>query len=298
MERSLGVVMIVRNEEAMLADCLDSVAGADAIVISDTGSTDGTIEIAKRYTDKVYTDFKWNDNFSKARNAAKSRCCTDWILSIDADERLSVPFSEVRAAANQAFMAVDCKLYASNNGQFHLFPRLFRNSPQVWWVGAIHNHLSVLGEQVGDVRITYGYSPAHDKDPDRALRILEREAAKPESTREKFYLGRELYYRGRYEDAVRTLGRYVQESKYLAEKSEAFLIMSYCYWRMTPPDADSARDACLQAICINPDWEEPLKHMAVLAGRGSGNERFERNAARWDALAAMAENHDVLFLRK
>ena len=78
-----------------LARCLDSVKDADEIIICDTGSTDNTIEIAKKYTDKVYTDFTWCDDFSAARNHAKEKATGDYILSIDADE-FCHDFSKVR----------------------------------------------------------------------------------------------------------------------------------------------------------------------------------------------------------
>jgi len=56
---TIGASLIVKNEEVMLSQCLESLKGFDEIVIVDTGSTDKTIEIAKKYTDKVYTDFIW-----------------------------------------------------------------------------------------------------------------------------------------------------------------------------------------------------------------------------------------------
>jgi glycosyltransferase involved in cell wall biosynthesis len=298
--------MIVKNEEAMLARCLDSAAGLDEIVICDTGSEDKTVEIAKRYTDKVFTDYKWQKNFAEARNHAKKKSTTDWILSLDADEQLVSPVSNVRQAANLGFMAVNCSLLAEDNGQANPFPRLFRNSPQVWWNGAAHNHLSVLGEDVGSitppdslVHIKYGYSPAHNLDPNRTMDILEKDVRERgnEAVREMFYLGREYYYRRRYEDAVIMLGRYVQKSGFLAEKSEAFLMMALCYKSMSPPDMDSARDACLQALAINCRWWEPLNLMAELAGDGKGNDRWQKNADGWKLLEKHALNEGVLFLR-
>jgi len=54
----LSVVYIVKNEEVMLRDSLESVKGADEIIVFDTGSTDNTLKIAKEYTDKVYNEYK------------------------------------------------------------------------------------------------------------------------------------------------------------------------------------------------------------------------------------------------
>ena len=69
--------MIVKNEQEVLARCLDcAVKFADEIIIVDTGSTDQTKSIAHKYTDKVY-DFEWCDDFSKARNYSFSKAGGD-----------------------------------------------------------------------------------------------------------------------------------------------------------------------------------------------------------------------------
>lgn len=72
--------MIVRNEEATLQRCLES-----AQDIVDTGSTDKTKEIARSFGAKIY-DFKWNNDFSEARNFALAKATKDWCLILDADE--------------------------------------------------------------------------------------------------------------------------------------------------------------------------------------------------------------------
>lgn len=85
---TISLCMIVKNEEQVLARCLDSVAGLmDEIIIVDTGSSDRTKEIAARYTDQIY-DFVWVDDFSAARNFAFSKAHMDYIYSADADEVL------------------------------------------------------------------------------------------------------------------------------------------------------------------------------------------------------------------
>lgn len=295
MNPTISVAMIVRNEQDMLSRCLDSVKESDEIVICDTGSTDNTLEIARQYTDRIYTDFLWCDHFAKARNHVKSKATGDWIFSIDADE-FCHDFSKAREAIEKAFLAVNCTLIAADNAQQNRFPRLFRNVDHIQWVGAVHNYPNVIGEDVGDVRITYDYSPAHFNDRDRTLRILEREVQDPTAIRERFYLGREYFYRKEYWKAVITLGQYVQKSRFLAEKAEAFFIMSKSYWYMAMPD--DARDACVQCLIINPHFKEAILHMAFLAGDGTGNERWEKNAQQWKRLAETADNADVLFVRQ
>lgn len=82
---TVSAVLIVKNEEAVLDDCLASVAWADEVVVYDTGSTDATVEIARRHTDVVVEGY-WDDDFGGARNRAMAHATGDWVLSVDADE--------------------------------------------------------------------------------------------------------------------------------------------------------------------------------------------------------------------
>ena len=85
---TISLCMIVKNEEAVLDRCLSSIADLmDEIIIIDTGSTDRTKEIAGRYTNKIY-DFKWQNDFSAARNFSFSKASMDYIYTADADEVL------------------------------------------------------------------------------------------------------------------------------------------------------------------------------------------------------------------
>ncbi|WP_298864445.1 glycosyltransferase family 2 protein [uncultured Gimesia sp.] len=84
---SLSVIIIVKNEEASIRECLASVVWADEIIVLDSGSTDQTISICKEYTDKVHeTDWP---GFGPQKNRALQYATKDWVLSIDADERIS-----------------------------------------------------------------------------------------------------------------------------------------------------------------------------------------------------------------
>lgn len=82
----LSLCMIVKNEEKNINSCLSKVvAFVDEIIIVDTGSADNTKTIASKFTDKIY-DFKWCNDFSKARNFSVSKASNDWVLVLDADE--------------------------------------------------------------------------------------------------------------------------------------------------------------------------------------------------------------------
>ena len=84
----ISLCMIAKNEQANLKKCLNSVKDlVDEIIIVDTGSTDKTKEIAKKFGAKI-VDFKWKDDFSAARNECLKHATKDWILVLDADEAI------------------------------------------------------------------------------------------------------------------------------------------------------------------------------------------------------------------
>jgi (heptosyl)LPS beta-1,4-glucosyltransferase len=99
----LSVTVITRDEEAQIGDCLDSVRWADEIVIVDTGSADHTREICRKYTPHVYTR-PW-EGYAAAKNAAIDRATGAWILSLDADERVSAELQEEITALRQQSLA-------------------------------------------------------------------------------------------------------------------------------------------------------------------------------------------------
>ena len=82
----LSVCIIAKNEEAHIEECLRRLTPYGfEIVLTDTGSTDQTLKIAGRYTDRIY-HFDWCDDFSAARNFCMEKASHNWILSLDCDE--------------------------------------------------------------------------------------------------------------------------------------------------------------------------------------------------------------------
>ncbi len=93
----LSVIIITKNEADQIRECLESIQWADEIVILDSGSTDGTVDICREYTDKVFeTDWP---GFGPQKNRALEKAAGDWVLSVDADERVSL---ELRLEIEQA----------------------------------------------------------------------------------------------------------------------------------------------------------------------------------------------------
>jgi glycosyltransferase involved in cell wall biosynthesis len=290
----ISVCLIVKNEETCIEKCLESVKNADEIIVLDTGSTDKTGDIVRKYTDKYYpNEYKWEDSFCKARNYALSKCSGDWILSIDADEILELGGMEkikkgIEFAEINKQKTINCVMVANISGDEFLFPRLFKRCPEVYWKGDIHNYLNVTDNNKSDIRITYSYSAAHSLDPNRSLRILLKVVKEnPKSIREVFYLAREYFYRRDYTTAIYWYKDYLTRANWAPEWSEAWLMLSRCYW--AEDKADEAKDACLQAIKINADFKEALLFMAEICG--------PKNRIKWLEYAELANSNDVLTLR-
>ncbi|WP_378953198.1 glycosyltransferase [Pelosinus sp. sgz500959] len=144
----ISLAMIVRNEGSRLAHCLDSVKDAvDEIVIVDTGSSDDTMEVARQYTENVYS-YQWKDDFAAARNYALQQTTSEWILSLDADEQLHMEPDDLRSLLNtsaySAFCLPLCALKPlTNNHQYDRFMVLRLFQRQYRFKGVIHEHVSI-----------------------------------------------------------------------------------------------------------------------------------------------------------
>lgn len=145
----LSLCMITRDEAQNLPDCLRSVKDiVDEIVISDTGSTDNTIEIAKEFGARV-EQIEWPENFAAARNTALEICTGEWILQLDADERLADGSPDkIRAAIEvsdyQAYEVTVRNYHPPEDSTPFLDSpqiRLFRNNPDYRYEGSIHEQI-------------------------------------------------------------------------------------------------------------------------------------------------------------
>ena len=235
---TISLCMIVKNEESILARCLDTAADlADEIVIVDTGSTDGTKQVAARYTDKIY-DFEWIDDFSAARNFAFSKATMEYIYSADADEVLSEEnrerFRRMKETLLPEIEIVQMK-YA-NQLQFRTVynfdeeyrPKLFKRKRDFVWEAPIHETVR-LEPVVFDSDIVITHLPAES----HASRDLE-----------TFY----RHCAGGYRLPKRLHNMYARELM-MAGGKEDFIKASEFFERSA---ADSERDAeeIAEACCV------------------------------------------------
>ena len=145
----LTAALIVRDEGAVLAECLRSIRDVvDEIVVVDTGSVDDSIAIAAGFGARIYRR-TWTDHFAEARNAALERATGEWILYIDADERLrpvdrDVLAQRFRDAPEIAFTVV---IHPFVHSTPFYECRLWRNDPRIRFRGVIHEkHRAAIAE--------------------------------------------------------------------------------------------------------------------------------------------------------
>lgn len=207
---TISLCMIVKNEERILARCLDSVADLmDEIIIVDTGSTDRTKEIASFYTDKIY-DFQWIHDFSAARNFAFSKANMEYIYSADADEVLSEENRErFRILKEMLLPEIEIvQMKYGNQLQFGTVynfdeeyrPKLFKRKRDFVWEEPIHE--AVRLEPVvfdSDIVITHMPEQSHAKRDLMNFQKQIREGRKLSRRLHEMY-ARELFLNGDAED--------------------------------------------------------------------------------------------------
>lgn len=187
---TISLCMIVKNEEAFLAQCLDSVKDCvDEMIIVDTGSTDRTVEIAENYGARIY-HHPWENDFSKHRNQSLSYATGNWIFILDADEELFAEDGQkVRHAVRENKADYyncqfhDIKKDGSVKGLFNLV-RLFRNNRGMNFTQKVHEQLRIKGKGAfSAVRLRhYGYDLSQEKMDAKHLRtttMLQEMLARP-----------------------------------------------------------------------------------------------------------------------
>lgn len=223
----LAVCMIAKNEAEFIVGAVESVKGlADEIIVVDTGSTDATVELARGAGARVEF-FPWVGDFSAARNASLSYATADWILCLDADERLQrSAFSAVRAVMEEGgdphrVVCVRIMNY-TRDGVFMndgFSGRFFQNVPTMRFFGRVHEEVGGDRTDVStDYRLDilfdhYGADPGVMKEKakdSRNIELLEaRLREKPDDLLTWFYLGSQHGIGGRSEQALRAFGKVV-----------------------------------------------------------------------------------------
>lgn len=265
---TLSLCMIVKNEEKHLPGCLESVRDiVDEIVVTDTGSDDSTVEIAKSYGAAVY-EVPWENDFSKARNFAMSKTTSDWILYLDADERLDAGSLEsIKAVIKEnKKLGVRCKIYnedkISNKPKLQSYTRLFKKTKDVGFRGKVHEQIDdslvELKYQIinSDILINHiGYSISKDglkNKAERNLKLLHAEYEENPNGYTAFHLGNS-YNILKDSDSAYSYYKIAADDKTLSNEYKS-LSLSYCAeYHSNHEEVDKAADAIVNAVKLDPD---------------------------------------------
>lgn len=226
--------MIVRDEEEVIGRCLDSVRDiVDEIIIVDTGSKDRTKEIVSKYTNKIF-DFKWEEDFAKARNFSFSKATKDYILWLDADDVIEKEeqekFKKLKEKLDGSVDLYQMKynyIVDENNhpSLVQVRARLLKRSKNYQWISPIHEVIIPTGiiEKV-DIAITHKKQQV--KDINRNLKIFEKMIKQGISfdDRQEYCYAKELYCLRKYQEAILQYSNYLE--KYIKEYKEK---RSYLY---------------------------------------------------------------------
>lgn len=289
---AISLCMIVRNEERVLARCLESVKPiVDEIVVVDTGSADATRAVAAQYGRVL--DFPWSDDFSAARNFAFAQGTCDYLLWLDADDVIppdQVPaFLELKegldGSVDLVMLPYRAALGPRGEPAFVYYrERLVRREAGFRWQGAVHECLVPRGS------VRYGGAAVEHRragpgDGARNLRIYEALLARGEvlDARGQFYYARELLAHGRYEAAEAAFRDFLaRPDGWVENRIQASRDLAACL------EAQGRRREAKEALVRSFAWDLPRGEACCdLAGLEAGDGRWEE-ALYWYQAALRA----------
>lgn len=288
---TLSLCMIVKNEADVLARCLSCVADiADEIVVVDTGSTDGTKEIARQFTSNIY-DYAWCDDFAAARNFSFSKATMEYTMWLDADDVIDVENraallrlkAELPATVDMVYLRYDVAFDAQDNPTLSYYrERIFRTSMQYRWIGAIHEVIAQRGIEAHR-EISVKHKKLHPTEQGRNLRIFQKMLAEGVSLdpRQTYYYARELMYTGDYVSAIREFDAFLDEGRGWVENNiGACKDLADC--QMHVGDADAALRALLRSFA----YDAPRAELCCEIGNWFFNRARYSIAVYWYEAAA------------
>ena len=259
---TISLCMMVKNEEKFLSKCLDSVKDyVDEIVIVDTGSTDSTVDIARKFTDKIYFH-PWEGHFSKHRNQSIKYATKDWIFILDADEMLlkecaqTVRESIQDESIDSVYVVVKNAFDRGSGEAVHNSIRIFRNNGKIHYEGRVHNR--IVGTETSKIYpitiLHEGYNLPPEESRKKFIRtseLLKKEIEEnPQHPRAYHYLAASYLSGEMLEDAIDMAMKAIQ----LADENNyedyiylwSHFIASFSY--LKTDRLDDAEQICLKAV--------------------------------------------------
>lgn len=283
---TLSLCMIVKNEETVLPRILGQMKHiADEIIIVDTGSSDHTKDIAEQYTPLVY-DYPWKQDFAAARNFACSKASMDYWMWLDADDVIQpeqqAKLLELKKDLDPSIDVVMMKYLTgfdeNGNVSFSYYrERFIKNNHKYLWKGRVHEAVTPFGNILHS-SIEIEHRKQGSGDPDRNLLIYESMIAEGESLepRHQFYYGRELYYHGRYQEAIQIFEHFLEEDDgWIENKIDACLQLSQCH------DALGDSQKAMAALFHSFSLDIPRPEICCAIGLHLLNQKLYNPAIYW-----------------
>jgi len=237
---TISLCMIVKDEEKTLARIL-SIAEkfCDEIIIVDTGSSDDTLKIAKKFTDKIF-GYRFNGDFSAARNYAFSFAKCDYLLWLDADDFIDAKNIEKIEKLKKTGLYADIYTFLYNtydrkNGNLLLSfyrERLLKRDKNYKFYGAVHEAIPLTGNVVfTDIIVEHRKEKTRDAKRNLNIYFLLKKRKYAFSGRDVYYFARELYYNGYYKQAAVNFKKFLKLGGQDADEAEARVLLSDCFIR-------------------------------------------------------------------
>lgn len=320
-----SLAMIVRDEEENLPRVLDDVGQlCDEIVIVDTGSTDGTKEVATSYGARV-VDFTWIDDFAAARNRSFEECSSEWVLWLDADDRVP-PRSLERLAGLRAGGVPDVDVvvlpyyYVMSENDPELCQlslereRLVRRGAGLRWEHPVHEVIYYPSDRAARLDAPIVHRPPRgvkEAKGERNLAILWRAYHSGDrSEHVLFHLAKDLQAAGHDEDVLKIVPEYLEVAMPAVSRAFALRIMARSARELG--NDSLARECLVNALYTDPrqaetwmalglerhgraEWAEAVPFFAAAAAlRPASDMIVEEPAYSWWPLDLLSSCHTNL----
>ncbi|MFN8672131.1 MAG: glycosyltransferase [Candidatus Sericytochromatia bacterium] len=243
MTKTLSLCIITKDCHEYIRDCFESVKHiVDEIIVVDTGSIDHTKKIAPEYKAKVY-DFKWNNDFSEARNFALSKVTTDWVLILDSDEILKIKNNTIKDIINKdygditPFYFLDIFTYTKKGHEkkpefYQKKIRLFPKTENIKFIHPIYEEIihplgmeNIKDFSTSDFSILHFQKGGQKEKSKRNVLILKEELKKNQKDfYMSFYMGKECLYHDLNEKAL----KYYQNALEVEDDKDEIFLSEIC----------------------------------------------------------------------
>jgi glycosyltransferase involved in cell wall biosynthesis len=304
----LSIVMMMKNEERYLDKTLKALESLmkdidSELIVLDTGSDDSSVEIAKKYTDKVYFA-KWNNNFAHMRNISISYASGDWILILDADEELT-NYDKLKNFFNKDLSnkynsaSISLKNFHSNDKKvYSIAPiiRLFKNYKGFGYEGAIHEQPLFKGPVYNDIATFNHYGYLFEDEEIKQLKdnrnkkiLLDEISKQPNNPYMNYQLGKNYVISRDYEDAL----YYMEKAYNLYNKINyipIFVTLDLASLYIDLSEFEKCEKLCLKYIKVDNKNIDIYYYLATSQKQLS---KFKQSIENYNRYLYLIENYDI-----